>query len=133
MWRKFRYGFRLKIDWALGKMSDKQSLSVQAEEILMEQIRTYPCLYNKSKMSYKERDVKRNAWSKVAEKLDLVQNDMYKCRSEKLAVHLQWQRIEELGQVFLPQKYTFWSVYHFSKWIGTLSKDVQATLGSTQK
>ena len=40
-------------------------------------------------MSYKERDVKRNAWSKVAEKLDLVQNDMYKCRSEKLAVHLQ--------------------------------------------
>ena len=48
-------------------MYDKKSLSIQVEEILMEQIKTYPCLYNKSKMSYKERDVKRNAWSKVAE------------------------------------------------------------------
>ena len=37
MWRKFS----LKINWTLGKMSDKKSLSIQEEKILMEQIRTY--------------------------------------------------------------------------------------------
>ena len=49
----------------------------------MEQIGTCPCLYEKSKMSYKERDVNRNAWCKVAEKLNFIQN-LYKCRHEKL-------------------------------------------------
>ena len=44
---------------------------------------------------------------KLQEKLDFMQNGMNKCRYEKLAVHLQWQRIGKLGQVFLPQKYTF--------------------------
>ena len=91
----------------LGKISDKKSHSIQEEEIYMEQIRTYPCLCDKSKMSDKERDVNRNAWSKVAGKLDFIQNSIYKCRYEKLAVYLQWQGIEELGQVFLPQKYIF--------------------------
>ena len=32
------------------------------------------CLYDKSKMLYKERDVNRNAWSKVGEKLNFRQN-----------------------------------------------------------
>ena len=54
-------------------------------------------------MSFKEHDANRNAWSKVAEKLDFLQNSICKCRCEKLAVHLQQQIIEELGQVFLPQ------------------------------
>ena len=58
---------------ALEKISDKKPLSIQVEEILMEQIRTYPCLYEKSKMQYKEGDVNRNAWGKVAEKLDFTQ------------------------------------------------------------
>ena len=44
---------------------------------------------------------------KLQKKLDFIENGIHKCRYEKLAVHLQWQRIEELGQVFLPQKYTF--------------------------
>ena len=44
-----------------------------------------------------------------------MQNGIYKSRYKNLAAHLQWQRIEELGQVFLPQKYTFWSVCHFLK------------------
>ena len=35
-------------------------------------------------MSYKERDVNRNAWSKIAENLDFIQN-VYKCRHEKLS------------------------------------------------
>ena len=88
-------------------MSDKKSFSIQVEEILMEQIRNYPCLYDKSKMLYKEFDVSTDAWIKVAEKLDLMQNGIYKCRYKKLAMHLQWQRIEELGKVFLPHKSIF--------------------------
>ena len=55
-------------------MYDKKSLSIQDQEIIMEQTRNYPCLYNKSKMSYKERDVNRNAWSKVVKKFDFKQN-----------------------------------------------------------
>ena len=77
------------------------------EEILLDQIRTYRCLYKKSKMSYKERGVNINAWSKVVEKFDFIPNGICKGRFEKLAVRLYWQRIEELGQVFLLQKYTF--------------------------
>ena len=34
---------------------------------------------------------------KLQKKMDFIQNDICKCRYEKLAVHLQWQRIEELG------------------------------------
>ena len=57
----------------LGKISDKKSLSIQEEEILMELIRTYPCLYDKRKMLYKEGDVNRNAMGKVAENLNFIQ------------------------------------------------------------
>ena len=53
--------------------------------MLIEQISTYPCLYDKSKISYKQRGVDRNAWSKVAEKLDFIQNGICKCRYEKLS------------------------------------------------
>ena len=42
----------------------------------MEHIRTYPCLYDKSKMSHKEGDVNRNAWGKIAEKLDVIQKGL---------------------------------------------------------
>ena len=56
-------------------MYGKKSLSIQDQEIIMEQIRNYPCLYNKSKMSYKERDVNRNAWSKVVK--SLISNKTY--------------------------------------------------------
>ena len=60
-----------------GKMHDKKTLSIQEEEIFLEKIGTCPCLYDKSKMSYKERDVNRNAWSKVAGKLDFMQRFVY--------------------------------------------------------
>ena len=57
-------------------MSDRKSLSIQKEELLMEQIMSYLCLFDKSKMSFKEHDVNRNACSKVAEKLNFIQNFM---------------------------------------------------------
>ena len=41
-------------------------------------------------MSYKERDVNRNAWSKVAEKLNFIQNGICKCRYQKTSMHFQW-------------------------------------------
>ena len=66
-------------------MSGKKSLSIQEEEILMKLIRNYPCLYDKSKMSQKERDVNRNAWSKVTLKLNFIQNFIYNCRYEKFS------------------------------------------------
>ena len=50
----------------------------------MEQIRTYPCLYDESKMSCKEGGINRNAWSKVAEKLDFIENGICKFRYENL-------------------------------------------------
>ena len=56
----------------------------------MEHIRTYPCLYDKSKMSHKGGDVNRNTWDKIAEKLDVMQKRFIHCRYYKLAVHLQW-------------------------------------------
>ena len=55
---------------------------------------------------------------KLQKKLDFIQNGIYKCKYEKLAVHLQWQKIEESGQVFLPQKYNFWKVCHVLKLMG---------------
>ena len=44
---------------------------------------------------------------KLQQKLNFIQSGIYKCRYEKLAVHFHWQKTEELGQVFLPQKYNF--------------------------
>ena len=62
-------------------MSHKKSLSIYEEEILMKQI--------KAKEHDKELDVNRNAWSKVAEIMDFIQNGVYKYGYEKLVVHLQ--------------------------------------------
>ena len=66
-------------------MTGKKSLSIQEEEILMEQLRNCLCLYSKSKISCNERGINRNAWSEVAEKLDFIQNVIYKCRYEQLS------------------------------------------------
>ena len=37
MWRKFRFAVSVKINRALGKVSDKKAISIQEEEILMGQ------------------------------------------------------------------------------------------------
>ena len=54
----------------------------------MEQIRTYPCLYDKSKISYNERDINRNTRSKVAEKLDFI----CKCRYQMFICKCRYQK-----------------------------------------
>ena len=63
----------------LGKMSDKKSLSIQEEEILMEQIKDLSLsLWRQKQNIVKGRWHNRNGWSKVAEKLYLIQNILYK-------------------------------------------------------
>ena len=49
-------------------------LSLQEEELLAEEVRNYPCLYDKRKKSYHDSDVVRNAWNKVAENLQVFES-----------------------------------------------------------
>ena len=46
------------------------------DELLAENVRLYPVLYDKSKKGFKERDVVQNAWAKVASMLDFVETGM---------------------------------------------------------
>ena len=55
-------------------MTDKK-LSLQEEELLSEEVRAFSCLYDKTRKAYKERDVVRNAWNSVADKLDFLETD----------------------------------------------------------
>ena len=58
-----------KIHVLENKMVDKKCLSLQEEELLSEEVRFFPYLYDKTQKSYKEKDVVRNAWNSVAETL----------------------------------------------------------------
>ena len=55
-------------------MADKRStaLSLQENEELAEAVRTFPCLYGKSKKEYKDKNVVQNAWKEVADQLDFI-------------------------------------------------------------
>ena len=48
-------------------MADKRrtALSLQENEELAEAVRTFPCLYDKSKKDYKYKNVVQNAWKEV--------------------------------------------------------------------
>ena len=50
------------------------ALSLSEEEILAETVKLYPVLYDKQAPGYKEKDVVFNAWNKVADKLEFVEN-----------------------------------------------------------
>ena len=52
----------------------RQALTVQENEELVEVIRKYPCLYDKSKKEYKDKNITKNAWIEVADQLDFIQN-----------------------------------------------------------
>ena len=47
------------------------SLSLNEDELLSE---SYPCLYDKSSKSYKEKDVMKNAWTNIAEELEFIED-----------------------------------------------------------
>ena len=44
------------------------------DELLAEAVRKYPALYDKRLKDYKDRNVCRNAWEKVANSLDFVED-----------------------------------------------------------
>ena len=50
------------------------TLYLADEERLSEIVKTLPCLYDKTTKGYKEKDVSANAWNKVAEQLDFIED-----------------------------------------------------------
>ena len=55
-------------------MASNKNLTLQEEELLSEEVRNYPCIYDKSKKPYKKKDVVKNAWENVALKLDFLED-----------------------------------------------------------
>ena len=48
-------------------MSITNQCSIQEDKILAEEVRQYPCLYDKSNSEYKNAIRKKNAWAKIDE------------------------------------------------------------------
>ena len=57
-------------------------MSLQENEELAETLRTFPCLYDKSKKEYKDKNVVQNAWKEVADQLDFIENSKFFILSE---------------------------------------------------
>ena len=55
-------------------MSHKENFSLEEKEQLAKAVRTYLCLYDKNKKEYKDKNVCENAWTKVIEKLEFIEN-----------------------------------------------------------
>ena len=55
-------------------MSHKKNLSLKEKEQLAEAVCTYPCLYDKNKREYKDKNVRENVWGKVIEKLKFIES-----------------------------------------------------------
>ena len=45
------------------------------DEILAEEVKKFPCLYDKSSRSYRDRGIIRKAWVEVAKKLEFLEDD----------------------------------------------------------
>ena len=58
------------------------NLPLQENEELAETVRTFPCLYGKSKKEYKDKNVVQNAWKEVADQLDFIENSKFFILSE---------------------------------------------------
>ena len=54
-------------------MLHDKNLSLEEKELLAEAVRTYPCLYDKNKKEYKDKNVCENAWGKAIEKLEFIE------------------------------------------------------------
>ena len=59
------------------KRNRNRNLLPGEEEMLAEQVRLYPALYDKADPAHKERDVLKNAWDAVAEALDFVDSGKF--------------------------------------------------------
>ena len=50
------------------------SLCLDDEKRLAETVKAFPCLYDKTKKGYKEKDVVTNAWNSVVNQLDFIED-----------------------------------------------------------
>ena len=50
------------------------SLCLADQERLAETVKAFPCLYDKTKKGYQEKDVVTNAWNSVANQLDFIED-----------------------------------------------------------
>ena len=57
------------------------SLCLADEERLAETVKSFPCLYDKTKKGCKEKDVVTNAWNSVANQLDFIEDGKKYSRS----------------------------------------------------
>ena len=55
-------------------LTKKRFTSFTENEELAEQVKRFPCFYNKSAKSYKETHVVRNAWVEVALNLEFMED-----------------------------------------------------------
>ena len=49
----------------------RKKVDFQEEESIAEEVRNYPCLYNKSLKEYKDKRARENAWQKIGESLGM--------------------------------------------------------------
>ena len=56
----------------------KPLLLLKQEELLAEEFKKYPCLYNKPDKSYKESDAIKNAWESVSSAQEFVDDGMFR-------------------------------------------------------
>ena len=52
----------------------RAALSLQKNEELAEAVWSFPCLYDRSKKEYKDKNVSMTAWKEVSDWLDFIEN-----------------------------------------------------------
>ena len=55
----------------------RAALSFQENEELAETVWKFPCLYDKPKKEYKDKNAVQNAWKEVADQLDFIENSKF--------------------------------------------------------
>ena len=55
------------------------SLTLEQEEKLAEEVRLFPCLYDKTEKGYKDADILMDAWNAIAAKLDFIEDGKFLC------------------------------------------------------
>ena len=59
-------------------MAAKQKkLTIEQEENLAFEVKKFPCLFDKTKKGYKEKDCVANAWNEVASSLEFAENGKF--------------------------------------------------------
>ena len=60
----------------------RSALSPQENEEFAESVREFPCLYDKLKKEYKDKNIVMNAWKEVSDQLNFIENSNFFILSE---------------------------------------------------